>query len=88
MSSANLTYRGTPTPNSETSTENQVKSTKKGVSKILVVVRSRPLTEKEAVYNSKSLTKIVQNKIVVLQDPTVDENIPEQAFRVNRTKER
>ena len=51
----------------------------------MVAVRSRPYTKKDA---GSCLAEIVDDKLVVLQDPEATSNRPEKAFRVNRISEK
>ncbi len=55
------------------------------ISHLKVVVRVRPLAANEG---RDLLCKVSENKLVKILDPTMSFNIPEEAFRINRTKER
>jgi len=60
----------------------------KGSSNILVAVRARPLSKKEKESDSFEVVEILEGKVVILLDPNLDAPKPEEAFRVNRTKEK
>lgn len=72
----------------EGNTEDYVSQLNKGTSNILVAVRTRPLSKKEREIDSFEIIEILDGKVVVLLDPSLDAPKPEEAFRVNRTKEK
>lgn len=59
---------------------------KKGNSNILVAVRCRPLSIKEKQKQSQKSVKILDEKIIILQDISAAK--PEEAFRLARSKEK
>ena len=54
-------------------------------SHLKVVVRARPLATNEG---KEPLFTVSNGKLVHLLDPSITQPIPEEAFRINRTKER
>lgn len=68
--------------------EDNVAQMQLGASKILVAVRSRPLTKKECQINDKSMVHVLEDKVVILLDPSEDLSVPEEAFRQNRSREK
>jgi hypothetical protein len=54
-------------------------------SNIMVCVRVRPFTSSE---RGTNLITISNRQVITLHDPTAGFNIPEEAFRINRTKEK
>lgn len=69
-------------------TEDYVGQLNRGTSNILVAIRARPFTKKEQETNKAEIVEILDNKVVILLDPTSDAPVPEEAFRVNRSKEK
>jgi len=69
-------------------TEDYVGQLNKGASNILVAVRARPFTKKEREIDSFEVVEILDSKVVILLDPSTDAPVPEEAFRVNRSKEK
>lgn len=59
---------------------------KKGNSNILVAVRCRPLSIKEKQKQSQKSVKILDEKIIIIQDISAAK--PEEAFRLARSKEK
>jgi kinesin family protein 18/19 len=57
-------------------------------SNIKVAVRVRPLTTKELTHNEKYLVRVLDKKVAILLDPSVDLNAPEEVFRINRSREK
>lgn len=75
-------------PAASTDTQEYVSQLEQGASNVLVAIRTRPLSKKEKELDSKPILEILEGKVVVLVDPMSDQAVPEEAFRVNRTKER
>jgi kinesin family protein 18/19 len=50
-------------------------------------VRCRPFSKKESESGQKSIIVSFQENLIVLLDPT-SETVPEEAFRLNRSKEK
>jgi kinesin family protein 18/19 len=69
-------------------TEDYVSQLNKGTSNILVAVRARPLSRKERETDPFEVLEILDGKVVILLDPSTDAPKPEEAFRINRTKEK
>jgi kinesin family protein 18/19 len=69
-------------------TDDYVSQLNRGSSNILVAVRARPLTKKEREHDSFEIVEILDNKVVVLLDPTSEAPAPEEAFRMKRSKEK
>jgi kinesin family protein 18/19 len=69
-------------------TDEYVQQLNKGSSNILVAVRARPFTKKERETNTFEIFEILDDKVVILLDPTSEAPVPEEAFRVNRSKEK
>ena len=63
---------------------------KKGESNILVALRLRPLLPREIVDGEFNLVKILDEKVVILQDPKdfSEENGRNEMLRKNRTREK
>lgn len=59
---------------------------KGGNANILVAVRCRPLNSKEKLKQSGKSVKILDEKIVIVQDISAAK--PEEAFRIARSKEK
>ena len=57
----------------------------KGESNILVAVRCRPLSDREMELGSRAVVSIVQGKLVVIKDPTMDDGVS-TFFRKNRVQ--
>lgn len=84
---------GLSRPHSETSeprakeadTDEYVSQLQAGQANILVVVRCRPYTKKEKEQDLPSIVQILEDKVVVIQDPVQD---GAEAYRVNRTREK
>jgi kinesin family protein 18/19 len=69
-------------------TDDYVQQLNKGSSNILVAVRARPFTKKEREVNTFEIFEILDDKVVILLDPSLVAPVPEEAFRVNRSKEK
>jgi kinesin family protein 18/19 len=69
-------------------TEEYVSQLNKGRSNILVAVRARPLSRKERETDPFEVLEILDGKVVIMLDPSTDAPKPEEAFRINRTKEK
>ena len=61
---------------------------KKGESNILVAIRLRPLLDKEILEGQYNLVKILDEKVVILQDPADFEENGKNELRKNRTREK
>ena len=55
---------------------------------IVVCVRVRPLSKKEADIDARNLVHVLDSNLVVLMDPMADVNLPEDSFRSNRSREK
>jgi kinesin family protein 18/19 len=85
---SSLQSRAPSDPGVQAETEEYVSQLNKGSSNILVAVRARPLSKKEREVDSSEVFEILEGKVVVLLDPDSNAPRPEEAFRVNRTKEK
>ena len=65
----------------EKDTEDHINEMKHGQSNILVAIRTRPLIQKEIEYNPNLMVKILDQKIVVLLDPSFENQ--EEHFLIN-----
>ena len=72
---------------SNVSTGEYVTALQQGSSNTLVAVRVRPFNKRELDANLKNVIKVLSSNLVVLLDVST-ESAPEEAFRVNRTKEK
>jgi kinesin family protein 18/19 len=81
-------HQPAPQPAASTDTQEYVSQLEQGASNVLVAVRTRPLSKKEKEIDSRPILEILEGKVVVLIDPVSDQAVPEEAFRINRTKER
>lgn len=77
-----------PKPAAATDTQEYVAQLEQGASNVLVAIRARPLSKKEKEQDPKPILEILERKVVVLIDPLSEQAVPEEAFRINRTKER
>lgn len=77
-----------PSESGGVETEDHIGQMNKGTSNILVAVRARPLSNKEAETDSFEVLEILDDKVVVLLDPGTNAPKPEEAFRINRSKEK
>ncbi|CAG9319573.1 unnamed protein product [Blepharisma stoltei] len=68
--------------------DDHISQMQQGASKILVAVRARPLTKKESAINDKPLVHVLEDKVVILLDPSEDLSVPEEIFRQNRSREK
>ena len=69
----------------EADTDEYVSQLQAGQANILVAVRCRPYTKKEKDQDLPSIVQILEDKVVVIQDPVQD---GAEAYRVNRTREK
>lgn len=72
---------------SNVSTGEYVAALQQGSSNTLVAVRVRPFSKREVEANFKNVVKVLSANLVVLLDVST-EAAPEEAFRVNRSKEK
>lgn len=76
------------TVQNEPETQDHITQMQQGSSNILVAVRARPLTKKELQIDDTEILQVLDNNVIVLLDPPNDQNIPEDAFRQNRSREK
>lgn len=77
-------------PSEDQDTAQVITEMRKGQSNIMVAVRLRPLWKKEEDENEFSIVKILDEKLVILQDPQdfEDKEDAKNELRKNRTREK